>query len=88
MLVPVTPAHPAVPECRQAWEVLDRFEKPFVTAFSDRDPITRGRDRIFQDRIPGTKGQPHVTIRRAGHFLQEDKPEELAGVIDALTRRR
>ena len=80
-LVPITDAHASVAECRQAWEVLERFDKPFVTAFSDHDPITRGGDRLFQARIPGTKGQPHTTIRRGGHFLQEDQPEELARLI-------
>ena len=80
-LVPITDAHASVAECKQAWEVLERFDKPFVTAFSDHDPITRGGDRLFQARIPGTKGQPHTTIRRGGHFLQEDQPEQLAQLI-------
>jgi haloalkane dehalogenase len=83
-LVPITDAHASVAECKQAWEVLERFEKPFLTAFSDRDPITRGGDRNFQARIPGARGQPHTTIRGAGHFLQEDKPDELAGLIHNL----
>ena len=54
---------------------------PFLTAFSDQDPITRGADRVFQARVPGAKGQPHTTIEGGGHFLQEDKGEELANVI-------
>ena len=86
-LVPITDAHASVAECKQAWEVLGRFNKPFVTAFSDRDPITRGGDRIFQARIPGTKGQPHVVISNAGHFLQEDQPEQLARLIDETIAR-
>jgi haloalkane dehalogenase len=66
----------------RAWEtVLSRWEKPFLTAFSDGDPITRGAEKGFQARIPGTQGQPHVTIEGAGHFLQEDKGEALAQVI-------
>lgn len=87
VLVPITDAHASVAECKQAWEVLSRFDKPFLTAFSDRDPITRGGDRIFQERVPGTKGQPHTTIRRAGHFLQEDQPEQIAQLIDDLIKR-
>ena len=87
LLVPVTSAHASVAECKQAWEVLARFEKPFLTAFSDRDPITRGGDRAFQQRVPGAKGQPHTTIRRAGHFLQEDQPAEIANIIDAMVKR-
>jgi haloalkane dehalogenase len=86
-LVPITDAHASVKECKQAWKILEWFDKPFLTAFSDRDPITRGGDRILQQRIPGAKGQPHVTIRDAGHFLQEDQPEQLAGLIDDMIRR-
>ena len=80
-LVPITPDDPAAPANRKAWEVLERWEKPFLCAFSDGDPITRGGDRAFQARVPGTKGQPHTTIAGGGHFLQEDKGEELARVI-------
>jgi haloalkane dehalogenase len=66
----------------RAWEeVLSRWQKPFLTAFSDRDPITRGGERSFQERVPGAREQPHATIKGAGHFLQEDKGEELAQVI-------
>lgn len=81
MLVPITPDNPASAANRAAWEVLRRWEKPFLTAFSDSDPITRGGDRFFQKTVPGTQGQPHTTITGAGHFLQEDKGEELAQVI-------
>jgi len=80
-LVPTRPDDPASGANRKAWEVLRRWEKPFLTAFSDSDPITRGGDRAFQTLVPGTKGQPHTTIEGAGHFLQEDKGEELAAVV-------
>ena len=80
-LVPTSPDDPAAGPNRKAWEVLRRWEKPFLTAFSDSDPVTRGGDRVFQSMVPGTKGQPHTTIEGAGHFLQEDKGEELARVI-------
>ncbi len=81
LLVPTAPDDPATVANRKAWEVLARWEKPFLTAFSDSDAITRGADRLFQQVIPGTKGQPHTTIVGAGHFLQEDKGEELARVV-------
>jgi len=80
-LVPVTPQHGSVAENKAAWKVLESFTRPFLTAFSDEDPITRGGERIFQDRVPGAKGQPHVTIGNAGHFLQEDKPDEIADLL-------
>ena len=81
LLVPTSPDDPSAVPNRKAWEVLARWEKPFLTAFSDSDPIMRGGERIFQRVIPGTKGQPHTTIVGAGHFLQEDKGEELARVV-------
>ena len=83
-LVPITPEHGSVAENKVAWKVLEKFTKPFLTAFSDSDPITNGGDLIFQQRVPGTKGQKHVTIADAGHFLQEDKPDEIADVINGF----
>jgi haloalkane dehalogenase len=89
MLVPTSPDDPAAGPNRKAWEVLRRWEKPFLTAFSDSDRITRGGDRAFQSMVPGTKSQPHTTIEGAGHFLQEDKGEGLARVIvDFIARTR
>ncbi len=80
-LVPIEPDDPAAPANKKAWEVLSRFEKPFLTAFSDGDPITGGGDVIFLDRVPGTTGQPHTTIKGGGHFLQEDCGPAFAEVI-------
>jgi haloalkane dehalogenase len=80
-LVPVTPEDPAAPACRATVQALTQWTKPFLTAFSDGDPITRGGDKLLQAFIPGAAGQPHTTITGAGHFLQEDKGEELAEVI-------
>jgi haloalkane dehalogenase len=80
-LVPIAPDDPAAPDNRKAWEVLQKFENPFLAAFSDGDPITRGGDKIFQKLVPGAKGQPHTIIKGGGHFLQEDCGEELARVI-------
>lgn len=88
-LVPTSPDDPASEPNRRAWELLRRWEKPFLTAFGDSDRITRGGDRVFQALIPGAKGQPHTTIEGAGHFLQEDKGEELAAVVaDFIARTR
>jgi haloalkane dehalogenase len=86
-LVPVTPAHASVAENQAAWGALERFERPFLTAFSDGDPITRGVERLFQERVPGARGQRHVVIHDGGHFLQEDQPEALIALIDEFARR-
>jgi len=86
-LVPNVPVDPATEPNRAAWKVLEGFTRPFLTAFSDADPVTRGADRLFQSRVPGCQGQPHVMIQGAGHFLQEDKGEELARVVADFVRR-
>lgn len=86
-LVPITPDDPASGPNRTAWKSLARFEKPFLTAFSDGDPIMAGADAAFQRLVPGAKDQPHTTIKDAGHFLQEDKGPELAQVtLDFIKR--
>jgi len=87
VLVPTSPDDPASAPNREAWKVLQKWEKPFLTAFGDSDPITRGGDRVLQQLIPGTKGQPHTTIAGAGHFIQEDKGEELAAVVNDFIAR-
>ena len=84
LLVPTTPDDPAAPANRAAWEALSRWEKPFLCAFSDSDPVTKGADAPMREKIPGAAGQPHVTIAGAGHFLQEDKGAELADVVAAF----
>lgn len=81
MLVPTSPDDPAAEPNREAWKVFEAWEKPFLTAFSDQDAITRGGEKVFQSVVPGAKGREHPTITGGGHFLQEDKGEELARVV-------
>ncbi len=81
MLVPSRPDDPAHDANVAAWVGLEAFDRPFLCAFSDSDPITRGADRNLKERIAGAQGRPHTTIIGAGHFLQEDKGEELAKVV-------
>ena len=81
LLVPTSGEDPAAPANRRAWETLRAWTKPFLTTFSDSDPVTRGADRLLQSQIPGAKDQPHTTITAGGHFLQEDKGEELATIV-------
>lgn len=79
-LVPTRPDDPASDANRAAWASLENWTKPFITCFSNGDPITRGGDRHMQRRIPGAQGQPHTTLR-GGHFLQEDAPQDFARII-------
>jgi haloalkane dehalogenase len=85
-LVPITPEHGSVGENKAAWKVLETFHKPFLTAFSDGDPITKGGEQAFQERVPGARGRKHATIEGGGHFLQEDKPEEIVSLLDKFIR--
>lgn len=86
-LVPTSPDDPAAAPNRAAWAGLRRFDRPFLCAFSDADPITRGADAPLRKLIPGAAEQAHVTIAGGGHFLQEDKGRELAGVVVDFVNR-
>ena len=81
-LVPVTPEHGSVAENKAAWAVLEQFDKPVLTCFSDKDAVTAGGERAIIDRIPGARGQPHTIIKGGGHFLQEDAAPELSALIN------
>ena len=80
-LVPTSPDDPAAADNRAAWAVLEAWDKPLITCFSDSDPVTAGGERVFQQRVPGAAGQPQVTIEHAHHFLQEDGAEQLAQLL-------
>ncbi len=84
MLVPTSPDDPAAPANRSAWESLRRFDRPFLCAFSDSDPITGGADKVLRAEIPGAAPFDPVTINSAGHFLQEDKGQDLAEAVAAF----
>lgn len=79
-LVPTNENDPQAENNKKAWEVLTKWEKPFLTLFSDQDPITKGGDQVFQKLIPGCKGQSHQVVK-GGHFLQEDQGPILARLM-------
>ncbi len=76
----------ALPACDATWAVLEKWEKPFLTLFGDSDPLMKGGDLYFQAKVPGALGMPHRTIEKAGHFIQEDKGEELAEHLAAFLK--
>lgn len=84
--VPTTPDNPERANNERAWEVFKRWDKPFLTLFSNRDPVTRGGHQVWQALVPGAKGQAHAVTRGAGHFLQEDKGPEVAAAIARFIR--
>ena len=79
--VPASPDDPEHDANRCAWEVFRAWDKPFLTLFGDRDPITRGGERVWQREVPGARGQPHARMKGAGHFVQEDAGPALARAI-------
>jgi haloalkane dehalogenase len=81
ILVPISTDDPASAPNKRAWQVLEAFERPWLTVFSDKDPITRKGEKYFQRRVKGAQGQPHIIVQDAGHFLQEDKGPEIAKIV-------
>lgn len=87
LLVPISPDDPASAEMRHAREILSKWNKPSLVMFSDKDPITGGGDKFFRSLIPTAKDQPEITIKDAGHFLQEEKGEEISQhILDFIKR--
>jgi haloalkane dehalogenase len=87
LLVPIHPNDPGAAQMRRAREVFSKWHKPVLVMFSDKDPITRGGDIFFRSLIPSAKYQPEIVIHDAGHFLQEDKGEEIAQHIEEFMVR-
>lgn len=86
LLIPLTPGDPGAAINRDTWAALERFDRPFLTLFSDGDPTTRGWETLFRERVPGARGQPHQVLENAGHFWQEDCGAEAAEGIVAWLR--
>ena len=86
-LVPVFEHEDEVPQNNAAWRVLRQFDKPFMCAFSDSDPVTAGGEKRFIEQVPGCKGVKHRTIRNAGHFVQQEQPQDCVQAILDVTGR-
>ena len=87
-LVPVFLNEPEVPENKAAWRVLRKFDKPFMCAFADNDPVTAGGDKKFLQQMPGCRGVNHRTIANAGHFVQEDQPQAcVQAILDIISHQ-
>lgn len=84
--VPTLPTSPSLEEQRKAWAFFETFDKPFLCAFADNDPVTAGADIPFKEKVPGTRGLPHTTIKGGGHFVQENAPDQVAKLIIDLIR--
>ena len=85
--VPTTSTSASLAQQAAAWTFFETFEKPFLCAFADNDPVTKGGEQAFLDRVPGTKDLPHTEIKGGGHFVQEQAPEQVATAISQLIAR-
>ncbi len=85
-LITIYPDHPELASNLKSWDLLAGFDKPFLTLFGDKDPVSRGFDKELQAHIPGCKGQPHRILQGVGHFSPEEAPGELAEHLLALMR--
>lgn len=85
-LVPIIPDNVAIPANKAAWQVFEKFEKPFITAFGDSDPVSKGGEKRWIETVPGAKGQVHTIVKGAGHYIQDDAAKELAAVVIQFMR--
>ncbi len=81
LLVPIDPDDPAVPANRAAWEVLERWERPVLTLWTPGDFVLGHLQSQFVERIPGAAGQPHQAFEPGGHFLQDDRGEDVVAAV-------
>ncbi len=81
LLMGLTPGSACARLNRRTMQMLGGFDAPFLTAFSDGDPATRGWAEVLQAHVPGATGQSHITIEHGAHFLQEDCGPQLADVV-------
>lgn len=86
-LIPLTRNDRGAAIGRTTMAALGEWRRPFLTAYSDGDPATRGWDKVFTEHVPGAKGQPHTTVAGAGHFVQEQQGEELGRIIAEFVAR-
>ena len=84
-LLPTRPDNPMLTDNWHAFNLLEGFDRPLLTIYSDQDIVAPLGHRDLVARVPGAAGQPHTVLQGGGHFLQEDLPEDYnAALLDWL----
>ena len=86
-LVPTDADDPEAIINQGLWKELCKYSRPFLTLFSDSDPITKGGEKPMQKYIRGAQHEHHEIIVGGGHFLQEDKGAEIAQKMIAFIQK-
>lgn len=76
--IPVAVTDAEAIENQQLWLQWQQWQKPFLTIFSDTDPISEGEQQNFINRIPGAAGQNHRIVPNTNHYIREDVPQLMA----------
>lgn len=82
-MVPHRPDHPSMPALRRGSEWAKAFAGPMALVWGLRDPILGRALRRHERDFP----RAPVTRTSAGHFLQEEVPEDLAAAVEDVARR-
>lgn len=85
-LLPNKPTDQGVSRMKKAREVLSKWTKPALVMFSDKDEVMTPLHSSFRDLIPASQEYDKIVIKDAGHFLQEEKGEEIATFIDKFIK--
>jgi haloalkane dehalogenase len=84
-MVPTEPEHPNTAPMNRVRDALRDWHKPALVVWGAEDTILpTGIARAMAEMIPGAGGP--VLIDGASHFLQEDRPDEVAAAIRELLR--
>jgi haloalkane dehalogenase len=85
--LPVRADDPGAAEMRRTRDGLAAWHKPALVLFSDDDLLFSRQYNYFRSLIPSAKHQPETIVRDAGHFLHEERGQEVAGhILDFVAR--
>jgi haloalkane dehalogenase len=82
-MVPDGLSHPSIPALERCHELVSSFRGPSAIVWGERDPILgRALGRVARS-LPSAE----VVRTRAGHFLQEEVPDEIAAAVRRVVAR-